>query len=255
MADFTATLGRHTVELQKSHRFHGEIKDLAVAVNQQQGKVAWDLLEKGGDQISLLQEDLIRYIANKQQAYLALIKQGADFREVFAAFNEFQVLCSNRQGSNGIAEINQRVEKHLHLSGHWYNGRPVMMTQNNAAMQLYNGDIGICMPDKVLNHRLMVFFLRPDGSVKKVLPTRLPPHETVFAMTIHKSQGSEFNEVLIALPDKMNPVLTKELIYTAITRAKQTVKIVADAGIFASAVKQKIQRYGGLAAKLTDEQN
>jgi exodeoxyribonuclease V alpha subunit len=198
----------------------------------------------------LWQGDLIAYIAKKQHPYLALIKQGADFKEVFAAFNEFQVLCSNRQGVNGISDINHRVEKQLHLSGHWYSGRPVMMSQNNAPMQLYNGDIGICMPDKEQNNRLMVFFLRPDSSVKKVLPTRLPPCETVFAMTIHKSQGSEFNEVLIALPDKMNPVLTKELIYTAITRAKQAVKIVANAEIFASAVKQKIQRYGGLAAKL-----
>jgi exodeoxyribonuclease V alpha subunit len=253
LADLTSSLKHHTIELQKSHRFHGEIKDLAVAVNQQQGKTAWDLLEQGGTQISLLQENLIAYIAKKQLPYLTLIKQGADFKQVFSVFNEFQVLCSNRQGKNGISEINYLVEKHLHLSGHWYSGRPVMMTQNNAAMQLYNGDIGICMQDKEQNQRLMVFFLRPDGSVKKVLPTRLPPHETVFAMTIHKSQGSEFKEVLIALPDKMNPVLTKELIYTAITRAKQTVKIVAHCDIFTQAVKQKIQRHGGLAAKLTCE--
>lgn len=250
LADLTSSLKKNTVELQKSHRFQGEIKDLAVAVNQQAGKNAWDLLATGSDKISLLQDDVISYIARKQQPYLALIKQGADFKQVFAAFNAFQVLCSNRLGVNGIADINHRVEKQLHLSGHWYSGRPVMMTQNNAPMQLYNGDIGICMPDKDLNNRLMVFFLRPDGSVKKVLPTRLPPHETVFAMTIHKSQGSEFNEVLIALPDKMNPVLTKELIYTAITRAKQRVKIVAQQEIFSQAVKQKIQRYGGLAAKL-----
>jgi exodeoxyribonuclease V alpha subunit len=126
-----------------------------------------------------------------------------------------------------------------------------MMTQNNAQMQLYNGDIGICMPDKEQNNRLMVFFLRPDGSVKKVLPTRLPACETVLVMTIHKSQGSEFNEVLIVLPDKINAILTKELLYTAITRAKQSVKVVADAGVFAHTVKQKIQRYGGLAAKLS----
>lgn len=250
LADLTASLTQQTVELQKSHRFQGKIKELAVAVNQQRGKAAWDLLEQGGEQISLLQEDLIPYIAKKQQPYLSLIKQGADFRQIFAAFNEFQVLCSNRQGVNSISEINQRVEKQLHLSGHWYSGRPVMMTQNNAPMQLYNGDIGICMPDQDQNQRLMVFFLRPDGSVKKVLPTRLPPHETVFAMTIHKSQGSEFNEVLIALPENMNPVLSKELIYTAITRAKQRVKIVAHADIFMKTIAEKIQRYGGLVTKL-----
>jgi exodeoxyribonuclease V alpha subunit len=125
-----------------------------------------------------------------------------------------------------------------------------MMTQNNAPLQLYNGDIGICMADTAQQNRLMVFFLRPDGSIKKVLPSRLPNCETVFAMTIHKSQGSEFAQVLMVLPDKMNPVLTKELIYTAITRAKQTVTVVAEANIFMHAVGQKINRRAGLADKL-----
>jgi exodeoxyribonuclease V alpha subunit len=250
LADLTASLPQHTVELQKSHRFHGKIKDLAVAVNQQQGKKAWDLLMQGDEQISLLTVDTISYIAQKQQAYLSLVREQADFKQIFAEFNQFQVLCANRQGENSINDINHRVEKKLQLSGHWYNGRPVMMIENNAAMQLYNGDIGLCLADKTQNNRLMVFFLRPDGSVKKVLPTRLPPCETVFAMTIHKSQGSEFEEVLIALPDKMNPVLTKELIYTAITRAKKTVKVVATADVFIQATAKKIQRIGGLAAKL-----
>lgn len=127
-----------------------------------------------------------------------------------------------------------------------------MITQNHAALQLYNGDIGLCLPDKnQQNQRLMVFFLRPDGSVKTVLPTRLPPCETVFAMTIHKSQGSEFDEVLLVLPDKMNPVLTKELVYTAITRAKKTVKIAAEQAIFSQALAQRIIRYSGLPDKLT----
>ena len=96
-----------------------------------------------------------------------------------------------------------------------------MITQNNAALNLYNGDIGICLSDCQFDGKLMVFFPGSDGDIKKFLPTRLPHCETVFAMTIHKSQGSEFNEILITLPPTTNPVLSKELLYTAITRARE----------------------------------
>jgi len=101
------------------------------------------------------------------------------------------VLCSNREGKNSVSDINYRVEQRLfgqkliNLPGLWYPGRPVMVTQNNSALHLYNGDIGICMPDKDQNGKFMVFFQRADGSVKKYLPGRLSHCETVFAMTIH----------------------------------------------------------------------
>jgi exodeoxyribonuclease V alpha subunit len=140
-----------------------------------------------------------------------------------------------------------------------------MVTQNNPALNLYNGDIGICMPDNVgaglvpaqsgqpqgiaPTGKLMVFFQRPDGSVKKYLPARVPYCETVFAMTIHKSQGSEFEEVLIVLPEVINPVLTKELLYTAITRAKKTIKLFAKDTVFTATVRQKIERVTGLVDK------
>jgi exodeoxyribonuclease V alpha subunit len=126
-----------------------------------------------------------------------------------------------------------------------------MITQNDAALQLYNGDIGLCLKDAEQSGKLMVFFQRPDGSIKKCLPARLPHCETVYAMTIHKSQGSEFDEILIALPDQHNPVLTKELLYTAITRARKSVKILADQKVFNDTVLRKIERFGGLAQKLT----
>ncbi|NOQ36462.1 MAG: exodeoxyribonuclease V subunit alpha [Methylococcaceae bacterium] len=252
LADLTSSLKDHTIELLKSHRFGGIIKELAVAVNQQQGFQAWQLLQTDSEIISLLESNLIDYVAEKQRGYLEHIQQHADFETVFAAFNEFQVLCSNRNGHNGINEINHLVEKKLGLSGHWYNGRPIMITENNAATQLYNGDIGLCLADDTQRGKLMVCFLSPDGTVKKILPSRLPACETVFAMTIHKSQGSEFTEVLIALPDTMNPVLTKELIYTGITRAKKTVKIVAEQMVFINSVKQKVERYGGLVAKMSE---
>jgi exodeoxyribonuclease V alpha subunit len=141
----------------------------------------------------------------------------------------------------------------INLSGLWYSGRPVMVTQNNSALHLYNGDIGICMPDKEQEGKYRVFFQRADGSVKKYLPARVPHCETVFAMTIHKSQGSEFEEVLIILPEVINPVLTKELLYTAITRAKKTVILVADEAVFAGTVRQKVKRVTGLVNKFQAE--
>ena len=123
-----------------------------------------------------------------------------------------------------------------------------MITRNNAAMHLYNGDVGICLYDES-SGQLMVHFQGETG-VKKFLPARLSHCETNFAMTIHKSQGSEFDEILIALPLDMNPVLGKELLYTAITRAKQKVIIAAEKNIFEQTIRQKTERFGGLAAKI-----
>ncbi|MFU8789972.1 MAG: exodeoxyribonuclease V subunit alpha [Methylobacter sp.] len=250
-------LQNNVYSLKKSHRFGGAIKQLADAVNGQDNALAWQILTDGNDEaVQCLSGDLIDYIAAQQAGYLTLIKKDAEFKQVFQAFNCFQVLCSNRQGKNSVADINYRVEqklaaqKRINLSGLWYPGRPIIVTQNNPALHLYNGDIGICMKDNIDSiGRLMVYFQRPDGSVKKYLPARVPPCETVFAMTIHKSQGSEFEEVLVALPEAINPVLTKELLYTAITRAKKSLKLVADEAVFSAAVQQKIERITGLVDK------
>lgn len=258
LADLTAALPFNTVELQKSHRFQGAIKDLAIAVNKQASDEAWALLKGTGQQISLLTDNLIDYTAEQYAPYLSKVRNNADFTEIYTAFSQFQVLCSNRRGEQGVVEINLQLEAKLqqqnkiHLSGQWYIGRPVMVTQNNPSMQLYNGDIGICLFDKEMS-RLTVYFLTADGSIKKVLPSRMPEHETVFAMTIHKSQGSEFDECLCVLPFVINPILTKELIYTAITRAKTKLKIASNYTIFNQALQRRVQRTSGLFERLAGE--
>ena len=255
LADLTQALPHHTVELKTAYRFDENIKQLALAVNAQDAKLAWHYLNSSNAHITLLQSDLIAYIAAQQANYLNLIKKGVSFEQVFLEFNRFQVLCSNKEGKNSVTDINYRVEQKLaqqgriHLSGLWYVGRPILVTQNNPTLQLYNGDIGLCLPDNTQGGRLMVFFQRPDGSVKNYLPSRIAQCETVFAMTIHKSQGSEFEEVLIVLPDNINPVLTKELLYTAITRAKKMVKLVADRKVFNETIQQKVARVTGLGNK------
>ena len=252
LADLTTALPQQTLELQKSHRFDEDIKNLATAINQQQDLEAWRLLQTGNKNIALLETDLIDYISKQQIDYLRLITARAEFSDIYKAFNRFQALCATRLGKNSVSDINHAVElllsnkKLIHLSGLWYCGRPIMITQNNAALQLYNGDIGICLRDKEQEDQLRVFFQRADGSIKKYLPARIPHCETVFAMTIHKSQGSEFEEVLIILPETISPVLTKELLYTAITRAKKTIKLVANEAVFSSTVRQRVQRVTGL---------
>ncbi len=250
LADLTYNSPTYTIELKKSYRFQGLIKELATAINTQQGQQAWQLLNQNDADIGLLTTDLISYIANKQQSYLNLVRQRDTCKNIFAAFNEFQVLCATRHGENSVNAINSQVEQQLNLTNTWYVGRPIMIQENNPNLELYNGDIGICMHCKHSNE-LMVYFLQADGnSIKTFLPSRLPPCSTVFAMTIHKSQGSEFNEVLILLPTKNMPILTKELIYTAITRAKTKLNLVAEKSVFISAIAQKVQRQSNLHLKM-----
>jgi exodeoxyribonuclease V alpha subunit len=127
----------------------------------------------------------------------------------------------------------------------------VLITANDYSLDLFNGDIGICLPDPAGEGRIKVWFEQPDGRLRSFLPYRLPQCETVYAMTIHKSQGSEFDEVLIVLPDRDNPVLSRELVYTAITRAKKEVAILAEQEILQAALGRSIERVSGLAGMLS----
>lgn len=190
--------------------------------------------------------------------YLTLLADGASPAEVLSAFGRFQLLCALREGPFGVAGLNERIEAALRQSGlirrgggtngKWYIGRPVMIARNDRALGLFNGDIGIAMPDE--EQALKVFFPLPDGSIKAVQPSRLPPHDTAYAMTVHKSQGSEFEHTLMVLPNQMTPVLTRELVYTAITRAKHQLTLYADSSVFSGAVKMRTQRRSGLVERL-----
>ncbi len=257
LADLTSALPAQTVELQVSHRFHGAIKALADSVNQQQAQAAWAVLQQDSFECSVLREDLLNFMVAQVEQYFTLVANDADFVTLFTEFSRFQVLSATRSGDYGVVALNQRLERklvQLRTIPHdgWYPGRPVIILQNNPALRLYNGDIGLCLPDPKQNNRLMVFFQRADGQVHSYLPARLPPCESVYAMTIHKSQGSEFDEVLIVLPDYDTPLLTKELLYTAITRAKTKIKVFSQANVFLAATQRKIERVSGLAAKLNN---
>lgn len=128
--------------------------------------------------------------------------------------------------------------------------RPIMVTENDYNLQLFNGDVGLILPDPENLQSVRAFFKGEDGILRGLAPALLPGHETVFALTVHKSQGSEFNRVLLILPDRDSPLLTRELLYTAITRGREKVEIWGRKSIFVSGVKRRIKRTSGLAEAL-----
>jgi exodeoxyribonuclease V alpha subunit len=170
-------------------------------------------------------------------------EQAAALLDSFAAF---QVLCALRQGPWGVETLNPRIQRSLGFPrDEWYAGRPVMVTRNDYALRLMNGDVGLCLPQA---DGLRVVFRDADGALRWVVPSRLEDVETVFAMTVHKSQGSEFRHVLLVLPDKPSPVLTRELLYTGITRAMRRLTLLAPArGVVVHSVRERVRRSGGLA--------
>lgn len=162
------------------------------------------------------------------------------------AFARFQVLCAVREGPWGVEALNRRIASSLGFAPDgWYAGRPVMVTRNDYQLKLMNGDVGLCLPQA---HGLRVAFSDGQGGIHWVLPSRLDAVESVFAMTVHKSQGSEFDHVCLVLPDRPVAVLTRELLYTGMTRAKARLTLVVpQASVLARAVDMKVLRSGGLA--------
>ncbi len=180
--------------------------------------------------------------------------------QVLRAFASFQVLCAVREGEWGVNRINQRIADVLHRerliarADGWYEGRPVMMTRNDYELGIMNGDVGIALslPSAQGAATLKVVFRNADGSLKMLHPSRLSTVETVYAMTVHKSQGSEFGHVVFILPDSPNnPVATRELLYTGVTRARNQLTLVASQeNDIILMVEKRIQRSGRLGERL-----
>ena len=164
-----------------------------------------------------------------------------------AAIGRFKILCAHAAGPSGVAAMNRMAERLLRYggTGQWYGGRPVLVTRNDYTLMLFNGDIGVTLPDPAMD-RLCVHFPGPAGQSRALAPQRLPEHETAYALTVHKSQGSEFDEVLLILPERDSPVLTRELLYTALTRARNRIVVCGRAEVIATAVGRRIRRASGL---------
>lgn len=259
LADLVEALPDNTVELTKTYRFDEAIADLARAVNAGDAEASLQLLADLSEPTGLLTDSLREAAGNRFLAFRRLVERVGEVgcAEVFAAFNDFRVLCALRRGPSGVDGLNTMVEHFLSRQGHdclsrtWYPGRPVLITRNDYSLDLYNGDIGIVLPGA--DGGLEVVFQRPDGSFRSCLPLRLPPCETAYAMTIHKAQGSEFNDVLVVLPEEDNRILSRELIYTAVTRARRQVLVRAGEAVFREAVSRKIRRASNLKERITSD--
>lgn len=268
------------VQLRVSHRFDANsgIGQLAKAVNVGDHKAAQQALQHFAEvqfhpfakdepiywQQSAWQEQIKQgfksYSAAVSQALRSELSADKSALQVFSAFDQFQVLVALRKGPYGVEQVNQQIVSLLRRSNLlpalnsstvgreseslWYAGRAIIVNQNNYDLGLYNGDIGIALPYE--NDQLKVAFLDSNGAVRWLLPSRIPAHETAFAITVHKSQGSEFTQLCLLLPDQWQNVITRELIYTAITRAKKRFTLFASQACWQQGVKSQVERASGL---------
>ncbi|MYM34698.1 exodeoxyribonuclease V subunit alpha [Duganella sp. FT94W] len=264
-------IAQQTVMLRESRRFGGPIGALAQAVNAgdaaaavrvlregQDGKVAWTDLAQVQDLLQLALDGYRQYlqlvknppVESDEEARLTWVKS------VLKAFESFRILCAVREGEWGVSGLNEAIEQRLQAaallkrSGEWYIGRPVMVTRNDYATGVFNGDIGLTLPDPARAGALRVYFSEGD-TVRSVLVTRLRNVETAFAMTVHKSQGSEFSHTAMVLPKDGGGMLARELIYTGITRAREHFTLLTPNGqVLLDAIGQRTQRASGLRTLL-----
>ena len=267
-----SALAQQTVMLRQSRRFEGPIGQLALAVNTGDADAAWACL-RGGNTVAwplqALQPDSPQTVcalalgSTGQSSYtdylrlLAPSPAGLDapshghwVRSVLLAFDRFRILCAVHQGDWGTQALNLAVQKALadagwlKPQGEWFAGRPVMVTRNDAQLGVFNGDVGVVLP----NHQgvLKVWFL--DGEqLRSVSVSRLAYAETAFVMTVHKSQGSEFAHTAMVLPAGAADLLTRELVYTGITRAREQFTLIeGQAGLLNAAMARPSVRASGL---------
>lgn len=269
------------VWLTESHRFRADsgIGRLAADIRAGRGEAALAWLAAGADESVRWIEDVTARPGTGTLAcmeagyapYFALLRTGlcggaaapasagpVDVAAAMQAFERFRVLVAVREGSRGLAALNAHAEARLRAAiglapersaaGRWYPGRPLIVLANDYRLGLFNGDVGLCLPDA--QGVLRVFFPTPGGGFRAIPPLRLPAHDTAFALTVHKSQGSEFDEVLLVLPAQPLRLLTRELIYTGVTRAAKRVAIAAPGEVFVAGCRARTLRASGLRARM-----
>jgi len=253
----TSILGDSVVVLQHSYRFDqkSDIGQLAKAVQVGDVQAVYSVI--ADSELPLWQQQLepnhiLNHVFEQYYAYFDTVLSNQDAIRCLQVFDHYQVLCALKQGPHSVASVNALIERQLQKQGwkthqSFYHGRPIMVTQNDYRQGLFNGDTGLVLADE--QGRLRACF-KVDNTVRWVELSRLPTHETVFAMTIHKSQGSEFDKVSVLLPEEESALLNRELLYTAITRAKKHVALLSTEMILAKTIESQHQRESGLAGLL-----
>ncbi len=207
-----------------------------------------------------LEAELERQVLAGYGVYLDALR-GADgsaaVAEALKALGSYRVLCAHRRGPTGVAALNEAVTATLARAGRLepigeqWPGRALLITRNDEALRLYNGDTGLVAADPAAGGRLRAWFPGPAGAPPRAIaPPRLPPHENALVMSIHKSQGSEFDRVAVILPEADSPLLSRELLYTAITRARHGVTVYAGEAALRAAIGRSARRDSGLGARL-----
>ena len=261
-----ATLARRVVTLEHNFRFRAEsaIGQLARHVRAGRADAAVDTLRAGGDGSLRWLDSALPTPWPAMQAglapYLGAVATG-DLQPIERAWAGFRVLCAVHEGPQGATAVNAALTAWARTQlgamdaaplSAWYPGRPVMVLRNDPALALFNGDIGLTLADPAAGGELRVFFATPDGAWRALAPARLPEHGTAYAMTVHKAQGSEFDQALLLLPAQGSTVLSRELLYTAVTRVRHGLTVCGSAAVLAQAVAQPTQRQSGLRARLVE---
>lgn len=250
------------VLLRKSYRFDGNsgIGQLAEKIKQGDAKAALAVFKHSRyHDVEQHEDNRLYSMKSRIIAGFKAYRESTCPEQALEKLKQFRVLCAHRKGLFGVNNANRLVEKLLDDAGllkpqgGWYEGRPLMITENDYNLNLFNGDVGVVLPADSGKPGLRVYFAATDGHIRSFMPARLPAHETVFAMTVHKSQGSEFDKVLLWLPEQCSPLLSRELLYTGITRARQHATILGSSEVFSQAVRQRSQRASGLREALWDE--
>lgn len=254
-----STLLNSFVRLQHSYRFDKDsaIGQLAKQVNEGDVLAALALLNPSVNDIwsDSDEKQQQRCFMAGYQSFIEAVESKQSPQQVVQAFDTFRILAALKQGPQSVLSVNRLLMRLLAQRG-WrtslpfYAGRPIMITQNDYRQRLFNGDTGIILHDETGQLRACFCF---DEEVRWVPINRLPAHETAYAMTVHKSQGSEFDSVSILLPDEISPILNRELLYTAITRAKQQVFILSKEVTLRHTIQTRHQRESGLKRHLMDE--
>lgn len=256
--------------LMKSRRFDGKggIGRIANYVINGQYRESWQLLKESSEvtsnaidseqkQLTLLNGSVEAWLAPLVSQYYQPLSECKNIADAFDLLAKFRILSSTRKGPQGVENLNALVieilrnkkaipYKNFAASSDLYPTQPIMISENDYRLGVYNGDIGLLWRNS--QGHLMAVFENASGEYDWIMPSRLPKFETVYAMTIHKTQGSEFDHVAMVLPEqKDNKLLSRELLYTGITRAKSKLSIASAEGIWQSGVSQQVIRYSGLA--------
>jgi len=257
----TSVLDDHIIELQTSHRFNAKksIGRLSQAVLRSDLPFLAGFFAKGlkqDPQVSIRSWSGKNHLLPDFARHFAGYIQETDIRVALNLFNRYRILCAVREGDQGVYAITRQVEQFLRHTafldpnGEFYPNRPMIVTQNYPSLDLYNGDIGILRKDE--QGDLKFWFEDAKGSLRSILPGLISNVETAFAMTIHKSQGSEFDEVLVILPAESEAgILTRELLYTAVTRARNKLSILTSEQVFLDAASKKVRRASGITDRFT----